>query len=95
MSNADGASLLPAETRARAYIDQQLTQAGWKVQNKEDLNLFAGHCCRRSEGSRGGVKWRRVQADGDAGVPRHSREQINVVFTGEQIDVSAAVSVRD
>jgi type I restriction enzyme R subunit len=24
-------------------IDQQLTQAGWKVQDKKDLNLFAGH----------------------------------------------------
>ncbi|MEY8017700.1 DEAD/DEAH box helicase family protein [Mycobacterium servetii] len=42
MSNEDGASVLPAETRARARIDQQLTQAGWKVQDKKDLNLFAG-----------------------------------------------------
>jgi hypothetical protein len=42
-------SLLPAETRARAYIDQQLTQAGWKVQNKEDLNLFAGHLSTAAE----------------------------------------------
>ena len=35
-------ALLPAETRARVRIDQQLTQAGWKVQDKKDLNLFAG-----------------------------------------------------
>jgi len=42
ISNEDGASLLPAETRARVRIDQQLTQAGWKVQDKKDLNLFAG-----------------------------------------------------
>ena len=42
MSNEDGPSLLPAETRARVRIDQQLTQAGWKVQDKKDLNLFAG-----------------------------------------------------
>uniref|UniRef100_UPI00389B1B29 type I restriction endonuclease subunit R n=1 Tax=Mycobacterium sp. HUMS_1102779 TaxID=3383487 RepID=UPI00389B1B29 len=42
MSNEDGASVLPAETRARVRIDQQLTQAGWKVQDKKDLNLFAG-----------------------------------------------------
>lgn len=42
MSDEDGASLLPAETRARVRIDQQLTQAGWKVQDKRDLNLFAG-----------------------------------------------------
>lgn len=42
MSNEDTAGLLPAEARARVLIDQQLTQAGWKVQNKKDLNLFAG-----------------------------------------------------
>jgi type I restriction enzyme R subunit len=42
MSDADGASPLPAEARARAIIDQQLAQAGWKVQDKKDLNLFAG-----------------------------------------------------
>lgn len=42
MSNEDGAGLLPAETRARVRIDQQLTQAGWKVQDRKDLNLFAG-----------------------------------------------------
>jgi type I restriction enzyme R subunit len=42
MSNEDGVNLLPAETRARVCIDQQLTQAGWKVQDRNDLNLFAG-----------------------------------------------------
>ena len=42
MSNEDGVSLLPAETRARVRIDQQLVQAGWKVQDRKDLNLFAG-----------------------------------------------------
>src|SRR5262245_29068258 len=34
--------LLAAEARARVLIDQQLTHAGWKVQDKKDLNLFAG-----------------------------------------------------
>ena len=32
---------LPAEQRARALIDAQLTAAGWAVQDKRDLNLFA------------------------------------------------------
>lgn len=38
----DGAFALPAEARARVLIDQQLTQAGWQVQDKKNLNLFAG-----------------------------------------------------
>lgn len=42
MSTADEALRLAAEQRARGLIDQQLTQAGWKVQDKKDLNLFAG-----------------------------------------------------
>src|SRR3712207_590307 len=33
---------LAAEARARVLIDQQLTQAGWRVQGRKDLNLFAG-----------------------------------------------------
>lgn len=33
---------LAAEARARVLIDQQLIQAGWKVQKRKDLNLFAG-----------------------------------------------------
>lgn len=39
---SDDASSLPAEARARVLIDQQLTQAGWQVQDKKNLNLFAG-----------------------------------------------------
>jgi len=35
-------SQLPAEARARKLIDAQLAQAGWVVQDKKDLNLFAG-----------------------------------------------------
>jgi type I restriction enzyme R subunit len=42
MSEGDTAQLLAAEARARVLIDQQLVQAGWHVQNKKDLNLFAG-----------------------------------------------------
>jgi type I restriction enzyme R subunit len=42
VSIGDDASRLAAEARARVLIDQQLTQAGWKIQDKEDLNLFAG-----------------------------------------------------
>jgi type I restriction enzyme, R subunit len=42
MSTGDEALRLAAEQRARGLIDQQLTQAGWKVQDKKDLNLFAG-----------------------------------------------------
>lgn len=33
---------LAAEQRARVLIDQQLAQAGWVVQDKGNLNLFAG-----------------------------------------------------
>ena len=33
---------LTAEQRARVLIDPQLTDAGWVVQDKNDLNLFAG-----------------------------------------------------
>ena len=42
MSDLGGNDRLSAEARARALIDQQLTQAGWVVQDKKDLNLFAG-----------------------------------------------------
>jgi type I restriction enzyme R subunit len=42
MVTGDQGSGLPAEARARALIDQQLIQAGWKVQDRKDLNLFAG-----------------------------------------------------
>ena len=39
---------LAAEQRARVLIDQQLTTAGWVLQDKRDLNLFAaqGVACR-------------------------------------------------
>jgi type I restriction enzyme R subunit len=42
MTDAEPGDRLPAEARARALIDQQLLRAGWKVQDKKDLNLFAG-----------------------------------------------------
>lgn len=42
MTTGDDQSRAPAEARARKLIDQQLTQAGWLVQDKKDLNLFAG-----------------------------------------------------
>lgn len=42
MNVPGGEQRLAAEARARVLIDQQLTQAGWKVQDKKDLNLFAG-----------------------------------------------------
>ena len=32
---------LAAEQRARVLIDRQLADAGWLVQDKSDLNLFA------------------------------------------------------
>lgn len=41
MSDSDDGARLPAEARARKLIDAQLTQAGWVVQDKKDLNLFA------------------------------------------------------
>lgn len=40
--HADDATRLPAEARARALIDAQLAAAGWQVQDRRDLNLFAG-----------------------------------------------------
>lgn len=41
VTSGDG-DRLPAEARARTLIDQQLTSAGWLVQDRKDLNLFAG-----------------------------------------------------
>ena len=38
----DDANRLPAEARARALIDAQLTAAGWAVQDRKDLYLFTG-----------------------------------------------------
>ena len=42
MDEGNAASALAAEQRARVLIDQQLTLAGWSVQDKADLNLYAG-----------------------------------------------------
>jgi type I restriction enzyme R subunit len=41
---------LAAEQRARVLIDRQLADAGWSVQDKKDLNLFAadGVACREA-----------------------------------------------
>src|SRR5690349_10131805 len=41
MSTGHEASRLPAEARARLLIDRQLGQAGWSVQDKRAINLFA------------------------------------------------------
>ena len=41
MTNGDDALRLAAEQRARVLIDKQLVAAGWAVQDKRDLNLFA------------------------------------------------------
>lgn len=37
----DDANRLAAEARARVLIDRQLTDAGWSVQGKKSMNLFA------------------------------------------------------
>ena len=42
MGEQDGEAELAAEQRARVIIDRQLTDAGWSVQDKKNLNLFAG-----------------------------------------------------
>lgn len=41
MSTDPNAQRLAAEQRARVLIDQQLAQAGWVVQDRRELNLFA------------------------------------------------------
>jgi type I restriction enzyme R subunit len=41
MSPEHDASRLPAEARARLLIDRQLGEAGWSVQDKKAMNLFA------------------------------------------------------
>lgn len=41
MSNDDHANRLAAEARARVLIDRQLADAGWAVQDKQAMNLFA------------------------------------------------------
>lgn len=42
MSTGDDAQRLAAEQRARVLIDRQLVEAGWSVQDRKNLNLFAG-----------------------------------------------------
>lgn len=48
MNTGNGEPKLAAEQRARVLIDRQLADAGWSVQDKKDLNLFAsdGVACR-------------------------------------------------
>lgn len=48
MNTGNGDLQLAAEQRARVLIDRQLADAGWSVQDKKDLNLFAsdGVACR-------------------------------------------------
>ncbi len=41
MTNGDDEQRLAAKQRARVLIDKQLVAAGWVVQDKKDLNLFA------------------------------------------------------
>ena len=41
MTPSDHANRLAAEARARVLIDRQLTVAGWSVQDKKAMNLFA------------------------------------------------------
>ncbi len=40
--SADGVARLAAEQRARVLIDAQLAAAGWSVQDRKGMNLFAG-----------------------------------------------------
>jgi type I restriction enzyme R subunit len=42
MDHVDGHPRLTAEQHARVLIDQQLAAAGWLVQDRKQLNLFAG-----------------------------------------------------
>ena len=42
-SNDGQRTYLAAEARARVEIDRQLEAAGWIVQDRKDLNLWAGH----------------------------------------------------
>ncbi len=42
MSTGDDTQRLAAEQRARVLIDRQLAEAGWSVQDRKNLNLFAG-----------------------------------------------------
>ena len=50
MTQGSGDERLAAEQRARVLIDRQLADAGWSVQDKKDLNLYAsqGVACREA-----------------------------------------------
>jgi len=50
VNTGNGDPKLAAEQRARVLIDRQLADAGWSVQDKKDLNLFAndGVACREA-----------------------------------------------
>jgi len=50
MTQGPGDERLAAEQRARVLIDRQLADAGWSVQDKKDLNLYAsqGVACREA-----------------------------------------------
>ena len=41
MNTGDDTSRLAAERQARVLIDRQLTEAGWSVQDRQKMNLFA------------------------------------------------------
>jgi type I restriction enzyme R subunit len=49
MENSGDDRRLPAEQRARALIDRQLTDAGWSVQDNTSLNLFGPQGVARRE----------------------------------------------
>ena len=40
--HVSGENYLPAEARARVEIDRQLVACGWLVQNRKEMNLYAG-----------------------------------------------------
>ena len=42
LSHVTGDDQLHAEQRARALIDGQLVASGWVVQDRQNMNLFAG-----------------------------------------------------
>ena len=41
VSTGEGVGRVAAEARARVLIDRQLVEAGWSVQDKRAMNLFA------------------------------------------------------
>jgi type I restriction enzyme R subunit len=49
MSTGEDANRLAADARARVLVDRQLTDAGWLVQDRRSLNLFAAQGVARRE----------------------------------------------